>query len=50
MMVFAFFVSTTFAVIARDDFRGQLAFGSKMFGGLIGAAILLSWLMYPFPL
>ena len=50
LVVFALFVSTVFAVIARDDLRGQLVFGSKMFGGLVGAAILLGWLMYPFPL
>jgi len=50
MGIFALFVSIVFAVIARDDVRGQVIFGSKMFGGLVGAALLLGWLMYPFPL
>lgn len=50
MVIFALFVSIVFAVIARDDVRGQVIVGSKMFGGLVGAALLLGWLMYPFPL
>lgn len=50
MIIFALFVSIVFAVIARDDVRGQVIFGSRMFGGLIGAALLLGWLMRPFPL
>lgn len=50
LIIFALFVSIVFAVIARDDVRGQVIFGSKMFGGLVGAALLLGWLMYPFPL
>lgn len=50
LVIFSLFVSTIFAVIARDDVRGQVIFGSKMLGGLVGAALLLGWLMYPFPL
>lgn len=50
LIIFALFVSIVFAVIARDDVRGQVTFGSKMFGGLVGAALLLGWLMSPFPL
>lgn len=50
LVIFSLFVSTIFAVIARDDVRGQMIFGSKMLGGLVGAALLLGWLMYPFPL
>jgi hypothetical protein len=50
LIIFALFVSIVFAVIARDDVRGQVMFGSKMFGGLVGAALVLGWLMYPLPL
>ena len=50
LVVFAFFVSLVFAVIAKDDVRDQLRFGGMMFGGFIAAAIALGWLMYPFPL
>jgi hypothetical protein len=50
LAVFAFFVSLVFAVIARDEVREQARFGGVMFGGFLVAAIVLGWLMYPFPL
>jgi len=50
LALFAFFVSLVFAVIAKDDAREQLRFGGMMFGGFLAAAIVLGWLMYPFPL
>jgi hypothetical protein len=50
MMLFAFFVSLVFAVISKDDVREQLRFGGMMFGGFMVVAVVLGWLMYPFPL
>ena len=50
LVVFAFFVSLVFAVIAKDEAREQLRFGGMMFGGFLASAIVLGWLMYPFPL
>jgi hypothetical protein len=50
LVVFAFFVSLVFAVIARDDVREQARFGGLMFGGFLLAAVVLGWLMYPIPL
>ena len=50
LVVFAFFVSLIFAVIAKDDARAQLRFGGLMFGGFLASALVLVWLMYPFPL
>jgi hypothetical protein len=50
LVVFAFFVSLVFAVIAKDETRDQLRFGGVMFGGFLVSAIALGWLMYPFPL
>ena len=50
MALFAFFVSLVFAVIAKDDAREQIRFGSLMFAGFLAAAVVLGWLMYPFPL
>jgi hypothetical protein len=50
LVLFAFFVSLVFAVIAKDDARDQLRFGGLMFGGFLASAIVLGWLMYPFPL
>jgi hypothetical protein len=50
LAIFAFFVSLVFAVIAKDDPREQLRFGGLMFGGFLASALVLGWLMYPFPL
>ena len=50
LALFAFFVSLVFAVIAKDDPVEQLRFGGMMFGGFLVSAIVLGWLMYPFPL
>jgi len=50
MVIFAFFVSLVFAVIAKDDLREQVRFGGMMFGGFLASALVLGWLMYPFPL
>ena len=50
LVLFAFFVSLVFAVIAKDEARDQLRFGGLMFGGFLASAIALGWLMYPFPL
>ena len=50
LAIFAFFVSLVFAVIAKDSSRDQLRFGGLMFGGFLASAVVLGWLMYPFPL
>ena len=50
LVVFAFFVSLVFAVIAKDDAGEQLRFGGLMFAGFIVSALVLGWLMFPFPL
>jgi hypothetical protein len=50
LTLFALFVSIVFAVLLRDDGRSQLRFGTLLFGGFVASAVLLGWLMYPFPL
>jgi hypothetical protein len=50
LTVFAFLVSLVFAVLLRDTPREQLRTGAQMFGAFLGAALLLGWLMFPFPL
>ena len=50
MVLYAFFVSVVFAALLRDQPREQLKTGGMMFGGFVGAAVLLGWLMFPFPL
>lgn len=50
LVLFAFFVSLVFAVLMRDEPREQLRTGGLLFGGFVGAALVLGWLMYPLPL
>jgi hypothetical protein len=50
MALFAFFVSLVFAVLAKDTAREQARLGGLMFGGFLLAGIVVSWLMYPFPI
>lgn len=49
LVLFAFFVSLVFALIARDAPRDQVRLGASMFAGFIGAGLALGWLMLPFP-
>lgn len=50
LILFAFFVSLVFALIAKDDPREQARLGGTLFAGFVAAAIVLGWLMYPFPI
>jgi hypothetical protein len=50
MIVFALLVSVVFATLWRDEPLEQLRFGGRIFGGFVGAALLLGWLLYPLPL
>jgi hypothetical protein len=49
LVLFSFFVSLVFALLARDEGREQLRFGGMLFAGFIVSAIVLGWLMFPFP-
>jgi hypothetical protein len=49
LVLFAFFVSLVFALIARDEAAEQLRFGGMLFAGFVASAVLLGWLMLPFP-
>jgi hypothetical protein len=50
LVLFSLPVSTVFAVLMQDGLKAQLRFGAVMFAGLIVCAVVLGWLMYPFPL
>ena len=50
LVLFAFCVSVVFATLLRDEPRQQVRLGAWMFGGFVGAALVLGWLMYPLPL
>ena len=49
LVLFSFFVSLVFAVLAKDSVAEQVRLGGMMFAGFVGAAVVLGWLMYPFP-
>ena len=49
LVIFAFFVSLVFAALTKDDVGGQVRFGGMLFVGFVVAALVLSWLMLPFP-
>lgn len=49
LALFAFFVSSVFAALMREQLKEQVVLAAKMFGGMLVAAMLLGWLMLPFP-
>jgi hypothetical protein len=50
MVIFSLFVSVVFSTLTRDDPREQIKFGLRLFGGFVGAGIVIGWLLYPLPL
>lgn len=50
LALFALFVSLVFAVLMRDEPRAQWRLGVLLFAAFLGVALVLGWLMYPFPL
>jgi hypothetical protein len=50
LTLFAFFVSLIFALLSKDTAYEQIRFGGLLFAGFLVAALVLGWLMYPFPL
>ena len=49
LVLFSLFVSVVFSALMREEPREQLQFCGVMFGSLVGSALVLGWLMYPFP-
>lgn len=50
LLLFSLFVSVLFAALLRDEPAEQIRFGVRLLGGFVGAALVLSWLLYPLPL
>lgn len=50
MTIFSLLVSLVFAVLLRDEPRAQLRLGLRLFVAFVGGAVVLGWLLYPFPL
>lgn len=49
LVLFAFLVAVVFAVLSKDTPRERVIYGAKVFGAFVGIALLLGWIMYPFP-
>lgn len=49
MLLFALLVSVVFGVIAKNTTRERIMYGAKSFALFVGIALLIGWLMYPFP-
>lgn len=49
LLLFSALTSTVFATLMRDDTRSRLRFGALTFAAFVGGALLVGWLMYPFP-
>jgi hypothetical protein len=50
LIIFSLCVSIVFAALMREEMREQVTLAAKMFAGLLAAAIIIGWLMYPFPI
>ena len=50
LVLFSLFVSVVFALLMKSETAEQVRFAGLLFVGFVGAAVVLGWLMYPFPL
>jgi hypothetical protein len=50
MLIFALCVSAVFAGLMREETREQVVLAARMFGAMVAVAIILGWLMFPFPI
>lgn len=50
LVVYALLVSIVFATLLKDVRGEQIKAAAMMFGGFLAAAVVISWLMFPFPL
>ena len=50
MLIFSVCVSAVFAGLMREEAAEQVKLGARMFGGMIVAAVVLGWLMFPVPI
>ena len=49
VFVFALIVSVVFALIKKSEPREQLRYGAFVFLSFLGVAIVVGWIMFPFP-
>lgn len=49
MVVYALLVSAFFATLWRRERPAQIKLFLQLFGGMVLGALLVAWLMFPFP-
>jgi hypothetical protein len=49
LLSFSVLTSAVFATLLRDDPRSRVRFGVLAFAAFVVSAIVVGWLMYPFP-
>ena len=49
MILYSLIVSTFLAVLVRHDSRSRWKFGATLCAAMVGGALVLAFLMYPFP-
>ncbi|HEU0107510.1 MAG TPA: hypothetical protein VFT38_15125 [Vicinamibacteria bacterium] len=49
LVTFSVLTSAVFATLLRDDPRSRLRFGLLAFAAFVASAVVVGWLMYPFP-
>ena len=50
LVVFSALVSIFFATLSRENGRDALKLGALMMGLMVGISLIVSWVMYLFPL
>ena len=49
LVVFSTLVSVVFAMLLREDRGARVRFALMTFGAFVLSAVVVGWLMYPFP-
>lgn len=49
MVLYAFLVSLFFALLWRHERKDRIRLFLQIFIGMAGGALIVAWLMYPFP-
>jgi heme/copper-type cytochrome/quinol oxidase subunit 4 len=49
LLIFSALVSGVFAMLLRDDTRSRLRFAAMAFGAFVLSAVVVGWIMHPFP-
>ena len=49
LLTFSVLVSGVFALLLRDDGKSRLRFGLMAFGAFVFSALVVGWIMHPFP-